>query len=79
VDTTSTVKMASCYGAPRPARIRTGPRTDRRSAACTAHVRCGDGEARGARASMHRGVRVSLGKERGLGRRRALVGSNPCC
>jgi hypothetical protein len=55
--------MLSCYGAPLRARVRTGLRTDRRSSACTVSVRRGDREARGARAPMHRGVRVGLGKE----------------
>jgi hypothetical protein len=69
--------MLPCYDAPRRARVRTGPRTDRRSAVCTARVRRGDGEARGARAPMHHRARVSLGKERVSGgvRPRSAVAS----
>jgi hypothetical protein len=47
--------MLPCYDAPRRARVRI---------ACTARVRRGDGEARGAQALMHRGARAGLGKER---------------
>jgi hypothetical protein len=60
-------EMLPCYGAPRHTRVWTGPRTDRRSAACTAHVRRGDWEARGTRAPMHHGARADLGKERDSG------------
>jgi hypothetical protein len=47
-DVMVTVKMSPYHGAPRPARVRAAPRTDRRSVACTAHVRRSGGEARGA-------------------------------
>jgi hypothetical protein len=50
-------KMSPYHGAPRPACVRAAPRTDRRSVACTAHVRRNGGEVRGTRASMHCGVR----------------------
>jgi hypothetical protein len=56
-------EMLPCYGALWRARIRTGPRTARRSTACTARVRRGDREARGARAPMHHEARADLGKE----------------
>jgi hypothetical protein len=46
-DVAVTVKMSPYHGAPRPVRVRAAPRTDRRSAVCTAHVRCNGGEARG--------------------------------
>jgi hypothetical protein len=48
-----------------------GPRTDRRSVACVAHVRHGDGEARGAGQSRRLESGDSLGKARDLGRRPA--------
>jgi hypothetical protein len=69
-------EMPPCYGSSAGAHT-VGQRTDRRSAACTARVRRGDGEARGARAPMHRGARVGLGKERVSGgvRPRSAVAS----
>jgi hypothetical protein len=54
---TSATKMPPWYDAPRLARVRVGPRTDPRSAVCTAHVRRDGGEARGVPASRHRGAR----------------------
>jgi hypothetical protein len=81
---TSVAKMPPWYDVPRPTRVRAGPRTDRRSAACTTHVRRDGREARGARASRHHGAREpgegarprsahSLGKVRRPGRRGGVV------
>jgi hypothetical protein len=61
-DVAVTAKMPSYHGAPRPACVRAALRTDRRSAACTAHVRRNDGEKP---RCLGRGV--SLGKARGRG------------
>jgi hypothetical protein len=63
-DDAVTVKMSLYHGAPRPARIQALPRTDRRSAACTVHVRRHDGER-----PRLLGRGISLGKARGLGQR----------
>jgi hypothetical protein len=63
-DVTVTAKMPPYHGTPRTARVRAAPRTGRRSAASTAHVRL-----HGWERPRHLGRGVGLGKARGLGRR----------
>jgi hypothetical protein len=63
---TSATTMPPWCDAPQPACVRAGPRTDRRSAACTARIRRDGGEAQWHRVSRRRG-RGNLGKVRGLG------------
>jgi hypothetical protein len=54
---TSAAKMPLWYGAPRTVRVRLGPRTDWRSAACMAHVRRDGGETRGVQIPRRHGAR----------------------
>jgi hypothetical protein len=64
LDVTVMVKMPPYDGAPRPARVFAAPQSDRRSVACTTHVRRHGGER-----PRCLGRSVGLGKARGLGQR----------